>query len=196
MIIIIAKEEKRNLKKELGLLAKIRDALKEDPIAIQICEEFDFTPEIIDGVPIDFDDELEASAKTVESRIYLNSNLMNEDFEIIMRYAIHELVHVFQHMRSGEPGQINFDKSETSKDYLDQTAEMNAFQKQVVYQDSTTDNKDVASYIKNLLDFHDIPMAERPAYAKKILSEVEDPDILKLILKSLRDKPKSGKKNK
>jgi hypothetical protein len=121
---------------------------------------------------------------------------MNEDFEIIMRYAIHELVHVFQHMRSGEPGQINFDKSETSKDYLDQTAEMNAFQKQVVYQDSTTDNKDVASYIKNLLDFHDIPMAERPAYAKKILSEVEDPDILKLILKSLRDKPKSGKKNK
>jgi hypothetical protein len=194
MIIVTAKKKKIDLEEEFLTLQKIKEELQKHPIAREICKEYNVECDIIQGIPICFEDDLEASAKTVEGSIYLNSNLLDEDFETIMRYAIHELVHALQHMRSGEPGQINFDKTERQKDYLDQDAEIEAFQKQVEYQEDTKGPKDVVKYIDGLLKYHKIPKDKRIQYAKKLLEEVEDPETLQLILKSLKKKTKGTSK--
>lgn len=200
MITVIAKKKKFDLEDELKLLSKVRDSLKESSVAKEICDEHGFSLDIIDGIPIDFEDEdeLDASAKTVDARIFLNSNLMNEEFNVLMRYAIHELVHALQHMRSGEVGSVNFGKKEKKKKYLDQEAEIKAFQKQVVFQEETKGTNDVVKYIKELLEYHEIPKEDRFKYAKRFLKEIDDPKAVDSILKSLEKvllkKPKKGNK--
>ena len=121
MITILAKKKEVDIKDQILILKKIREELIEDEIAKQICREYGFSTDIITGIPIDFEKDLDASAKTVNSRIILNSNLLDEEFKVIMRYAIHELVHAFQHMLKHEDHQENYKKKDKKKKdkYLD-----------------------------------------------------------------------------
>ena len=85
-------------------------------------------------------------------------------------------------------------------DYLDQKAEVQAFQKQILFQEDSKGQKDVKTYIKELLEYHEIPKEDRLKYAKKLLKEIEDPEVAKSILESLEQtflkKNKKGKKNR
>lgn len=192
MITIIAKKSEVSIKEQMVILKKIREALLKDSIAKQICQEHGFKTDIILGIPIDFESDLEASAKTVNSRIILNSNLLDEDFKVIMRYAIHELVHALQHMISKKDDQENYKTEKRKVHYLDIEQEEAAFQKQLLFQNETKGPKDVKKYLKELLDYHKVPMKERSGKAEELLEEVseEDPEILESIRNDYRKNKK------
>jgi len=96
-MIIIRAKKMGVLKSKVETLAQIRRDLKESPIIQQTCKDYKLPIDIIDGIPIDFI-ELDVSAKTIDSKIYLNEDLLSEDYDVIMRYAIHEVTHSLQHM--------------------------------------------------------------------------------------------------
>jgi hypothetical protein len=166
MIIVIANKEKR-LINELTILSKVRASLIEDEIAKQICKEYDFETDIIMGIPIDFEEDLEASAKTVDSRIILNRSLLDEDFDIIMRYAIHELVHALQHMRD-----IGREEME-DEEYLDRGDELEAFQYQIKYEADNIGLEEAEDYAEHLVEFHEIPKKEVEDKKQELMEKVD-----------------------
>lgn len=166
MITIIAKKNKFDLEDEIRLLSKIKKSLKENDLAKEICKEYDFQIDIVDGIPLDFEDDLEASAKTLDSRIILNSNLMDENFDIIMRYAIHELVHALQHMRN-----LSRKDKYKNKDYLDRPDELEAFQYQVQFDKEERGMDEAEEYVDELVEFHEIPKDEANKKKKELLEK-------------------------
>jgi hypothetical protein len=166
MIIITAKKKKIDLEEEANIIAKIKKAMKKDPVAKEICKEHGFDIDIIDGISISFVDDLEASAKTVDAKISLNSNLLDEEFHIIMRYAIHEFVHSLQHMKS-EGGKDEY----KGKDYLDRGDEMEAFQYQIKYDAKQRGLGAAKKYTEELLEYHDIPERKSKVKKKELLNK-------------------------
>jgi len=166
MIIITAKKKKIDLEDEINILSKVKEELKKNNIALEICKEYDFDVDIIDGIPIDFIDDLEASAKTTDSRISLNSNLLDEEFDIIMRYAIHELVHSLQHMRSS-----NDHAHYKDKEYLDREDELEAFQYQIKFDAKERGLDKAKEYVEELVDYHKIPKGEIKGKKKELLNK-------------------------
>lgn len=169
MIIITAKKKKRDLEDEIEVLSKVKDELKKNDIAKEICKEHGFDIDIVDGIPIDFESDLEASAKTVDSRIFLNENLFDEEFDIIMRYVIHELVHALQHMKLTSDG----DPYE-NHDYLDRPDEMEAFQYQIKFEEEEAGMDDVLEYVEELLEYHKIPKKKKNSKKKELLEKLDD----------------------
>lgn len=166
MIIVTAKKKKVDLEEEINILLKIKKTLKKDPVALEICREYDFDPEIIDGIPLMFVDDLEASAKTVDSKISLNLNLIDEDFPIIMRYAVHELVHALQHMRlEGK------NKKDDGKDYLDRSDELEAFQYQIKYDAKKRGPSKAKEYAQELVEYHKLPDGKSKKKKKELLNK-------------------------
>ena len=165
MIIITAKKKKVDLEDEIEILKKIRHELKNNKIAAEICKEYDFDLDIIDGIPIDFEEDLEASAKTVDSKIILRFKLIDEEFDIIMRYAIHELVHALQHMRS-----VGSSKHK-SQEYLDQKDELEAFQYQVKFDAKERGLDKAKEYVEELVDYHKIPRNKAKGKKRELLNK-------------------------
>lgn len=167
MIVVLAQKQKTELQDEIELLSKIKADLKENDVAKEICKEYGFDIDIIDGVPLKFSDELDVSARTKDSHIELNSNLMDEPFETMMRYAIHELVHALQHMKSKH-------KVDPHKDmeYLDRPDELEAFQYQIKFEDDARGPMEAENYVDNLLDYHDIDVREREDKREELLDKV------------------------
>jgi hypothetical protein len=167
MITVIIKRAKSELQNNVELLAKINRELKVNHIAEEICKEYDFDIDIIDGIPFEFVDDLDASAKTVDSAIQLNSSLIDEEFEVVMRYAIHELVHALQHMK------LKGLESLEDLEYLDRGDELEAFQYQVEYE-SEERGQDVAEeYVENLIEYHEVPPDEREEKKKELLEKTQ-----------------------
>lgn len=167
MITVIIKRAKSELQNTVELLAKVNRELKKNHIAKSICKEYGFDIDIIDGIPFEFVDDLEASAKTVDSAIQLNSNLIDEEFETIMRYAIHELVHALQHMK------LKGLESLEEMEYLDRGDELEAFQYQVKYE-SEERGLDVAEeYVENLIEYHEVPLDERDEKKEELLEKTQ-----------------------
>jgi hypothetical protein len=169
MIIIQAKQSKSNktLEDTIELLSKLKKELKSNDIVKEVCKEFGFDTDIIDGVPIEFSSDIDVSAKTVDSHIMLNYNLIDDDFEVIMRYAIHELVHSLQHMkREG----IN---SDDAKDYLDRDDEMEAFQRQIQYQQEEVGDDNASKYVDDLVEYHEVPNDEKDDKKKELLEKTK-----------------------
>lgn len=168
MIVIISKlnNSSEELENMIELLAEIKQEMKENDIVAEICQEHGFSLDIIDGIPLEFVDDLEASAKTVDSRIQLNSELLNEDFEIIMRYAIHELVHSLQHMKSE-----GIDPYATDE-YLDREDELEAFQFQIAYDAEERGEEEAIDYVEDLIEYHEIPDEEQENKKEELLEKV------------------------
>ena len=160
MIIILAAAD---LESEMEILTRVKKALKIDPTARKIFQDFGKDIEMLDGIPIDLSDEIDVSAKTINSRIILNKKLLNEPFEILMRYAVHELVHSLQHLDSEE--------SPASDDaaYLDQPDEIEAFQYQAEFDKNNRGEDQVIEYVEELLDYHDIPEHEKEEKKTELL---------------------------
>jgi hypothetical protein len=147
-------------------LVKIKQHLKKDDVAKEICKEHGFDIDIIDGIPMEFVDDLEASAKTIDARIQLSTSLLKEDFEIIMRYAIHELVHSLQHMRS-EGINLNEDV-----DYLDREDELDAFKFQIKYDAKERGIDEAESYVEDLVEYHEVPNEIVEDKKKELLEKI------------------------
>jgi hypothetical protein len=166
MIIVVANQENK-LKSIVELLSKVKKTLMEDDIAAEICNEFGFDVDIISGIPIEFDDSIESTAKTINSHIKLNTSLMDAEFEVIMRYAIHELVHALQHMTE------EANEQENNAEYLDRDDELEAFQYQIEYE-SDARGPDVAEqYVDDLIEYHEIPEEEKEDKREELLDKVE-----------------------
>lgn len=173
MIVIIANAIKEDadidvdLEDELEILSSLRKELKKDPTAIKIVKEYNQDMDILDGVPIDISNEIDVSAKTVNSRILLNKKLLKEPFEIIMRYLVHELVHVFQHFElEGK------DDPYEGYDYLDRPDEIEAFQFQIEFDKNKRGEEDAVEYVEDLLEYHDIPDSDKEDKKEELLERI------------------------
>ncbi len=169
MFIIKATKEER-LKSEAEIISKLKSELKKSPIASEICREFGFRVDIVDGISFNFApaEEVEASAKTVDSKIYLNEKLMEGPFNDVMRYAIHELVHAFQHMEREEETKDPYKKEE----YLDRPDELEAFQYQIKFENDARGEEEATEYVEDLLDFHGISKRDRENKKQELLEKV------------------------
>jgi hypothetical protein len=172
MIIITAsKKDKTELQDSIELISKLKSELKENDIALEICKEYGHDIDIIDGLAIEFADseEVDASAKTINARIFLNKKLMDGPFENVMRYALHEFVHSLQHMeRSGTEDPY------VDCEYLERPDEVEAFQFQIKYEDDVRGEDRAHEYIDDLLDYHEIPSGKKEDKKEELLGKVDD----------------------
>jgi hypothetical protein len=164
MIIIRAKRVE-TLKDKTEVLSQVKKELSSSPIVLKMCDEYNVDIELILGIPIDFC-ELDVSAKTIDSKVYLNEDLLLEPFEKIMRYAIHEVTHAFQHMKREH---LDHDPY-ADDDYLDRGDEQEAFKNQLLYQSEVESVGEIVEYVNDLFDHHDVPGAERKDKLKEIMT--------------------------
>jgi hypothetical protein len=133
------------------LIDKGRAYLKNDEVWKEMCKEYDEDPDIIDLIPIRFDD-LDVSAKTVKGIIYLNYKLLCDgDFQKDYSYLIHELRHVFQQCWGDKPT-----KSSDDGNYLNNEFERESFKDQIEYIADHEGEDKAEKYVNNLLDYHEV----------------------------------------
>jgi hypothetical protein len=164
-MIIIRAKKLETLKDKAEVLAQVKKELSESPIVLKMCEEHKVDIELVLGIPIDFC-ELDVSAKTIDSKVYLNEDLLLESFEKIMRYAVHEITHAFQHMNREH---LDHDPY-ADDDYLDRDDEQEAFKNQLLYQSKVESVEDIVEYVEDLFDHHDIPGGERKDKLQEIMT--------------------------
>ena len=97
----------------------------------------------------------------------INTDLIEEGYEILLRYVIHELVHVFQHIENKEKKDLYPDH-----DYLDRPDELEAFQYQIEFDESMRGEKGVVEYVEDLLDHHDVPKSEKADKAIELMNNI------------------------
>ena len=162
------KKKDHSIEDKAFFLKNIRIFLMNDDIANEICNEFGYDKDIILGVPLSFSDDIDVAAKTLNGEMMINENLIDEKQEILFRYIIHELVHVFQHMQN---------KSERdpypNKDYLDRPDEIEAFQFQIEFDEETRGENDAVEYVEELVDYHEVPESKQDAKEDELMKKVD-----------------------
>jgi len=167
MFLKVAK--KSQIEEKHKLLAKIRVHLRNDDMAKNLTKEYGIKGWIFDAVPLDFKD-IKVTAKTVNGTIFLNPKINKMPFNIVMRYVIHEFVHVLQHITEEKDGEVEDDKKQ---EYLDREDEVEAFQHQIKY-DAKYRGKDAAEeYTDELLEYHKIPREEKKERKKELMEKVK-----------------------
>lgn len=148
-------------------IAHIRKALKKEPIVIDEFNKYKRNISEIDDVSIQFDPDLDVSAKTVNGKIYLNAKMLDEKWEDYFHYAVHEIDHYLQHT-------TNDCDHNSNEDYLDNDNEIEAFKDQIAYRKKTEGKPVVEEYITELFDKHDLPEKERSEKRKELLREAKN----------------------
>lgn len=165
-MIKISKRDNRGLEEKARKdIEHIKAALKKEPIVQKEFKKYERDIGDVDNVSIEFDPNLDVSAKTVDGKIYLNAKMLEEDWQDYFHYAVHEVTHYLQHTS----GNCNHDQDK--KKYLDNENEIEAFQNQLKYREKTEDKSQVNKYIKELFDKHKIPKKDRPEKKKELLDE-------------------------
>ena len=149
-------------------LSNIRAYLLKNDVAEDICKEFGFDKNILYGVSISFDSEIDVAAKTTDSKMLLNTSLLDEKFDIIMRYVIHELVHVFQHIK-----REGIDDPYDGMEYLERPDEVQAFQFQVEFQEDFSGENDAKEYVDDLIEYHEIDDNQKDDKKEELLDRVD-----------------------
>ena len=150
------KEKKSfTLREIFKALSEIRVSLLNDEIAKDICEEAGEDIGLLEVVPIMFED-MDVTAKTVSGKIVLNPALIDEDSPVMMRYIIHELVHVLQHLDG-----VTGNDDDNSGNYLDKKTEEEAFKRQIEFDAKHRSEDEADEYIEGLLEYHDFPKKKR-----------------------------------
>lgn len=169
IIKIAAKKKTISLKEEMEILNKIRKSLINNDIAKSICDDNGYDYWILKSVSIRFDD-IKTTAKTVNGNIILSKKLLHKPHETIMKYVIHELVHVFQHIE--EYGKKT--KSDKHFNYLNRKDEIEAFQYQLEFDKNRKGRKKVEKYVEDLLDYHEVPKDEVKEKKEELLKRVDE----------------------
>lgn len=158
----ISKRDNRSLEiKAINDLKYIRIAAKKEPLIIDMFKKNGRALSEIDDVSIQFVRDLEVSAKTINGKIYLNANMLDDDWKDYFHYIIHELSHYCDHK--------NKKCNDDNVSYLDNPAEISAFKKQLKYREKHESPKVIDKYLEELFDKHDLPEKERPAKKKELL---------------------------
>lgn len=152
------------LKDKARLLAQVKRELASLPVVHSLFEELGYPIEILDGISIEFS-ELDVSAKTIDSKIYLNENLLSESFEVIMRYAVHELTHALQHMNREHIEEDPY----ADDDYLDRDDELEAFQNQIEYQKEVEGEESAHKYVVELVEYHEVSDGDKKEKIDELL---------------------------
>lgn len=164
--ILSAKIEKRLEGKAISDIEHIRKALKTEPIVKKEFEEYGRDINEIDNVKIRFDVGLDVSAKTINGEIFLNADMLDQDWHEYFNYAVHEITHYLQHTTDS----CN-EEEDKNTPYLDNKSEIEAFQNQLKYKEKTESKKAIEKYLKQLLDKHDLKGKEREDKKKELLDE-------------------------
>lgn len=157
---IVKFSKKKSIQNKIELVNRCKDRCKGLPQYKKIVKEYrdnhglDIDIDTIDGVSIRFCDEIDSSAKTVNGEISLNEDILGKeikdsnDEDLVTRYILHEMVHVFQHMKNEGK------KIKKEKEYLNREEEQEAFQAQISFMKDN--GEDVLSYVERVLDLHDV----------------------------------------
>ena len=135
----------------LKMIQKGKDFIKKDKTFKKMCDEYDLDVDVIDLVPMMFDN-LDVSAKTLKGVIVLNYKLLQDgDFFKDYSYMVHEVQHYFQQCFNKKPT-----VGGEGDDYLDNEYEKEAFQYQIEYISKHFGKDEADNYTEHLLDHHDI----------------------------------------
>ena len=161
-------QKKSEIKDKTLLLSEIRLELKNEPLIKDKLKEYKENPKILDGIPLDFK-EMDVTAKTINGAIFLNPKVVKMEFSILMRYVVHEFVHVLQHIYEQK---MNINSDDKDEEYLDREDELEAFKTQVKY-DAKNRGADAAEeYVDELLDYHDISGKAAKTKKKELMGDL------------------------
>lgn len=150
-----------------ALINELKKGIKKEEEYIDKCEEYDMSINFVNDVPMSFDDNLDVSAKTINKEVFLNGKLFDKgDWVDLMRYVLHELIHVMQQDNGKVKGKVD------KEDYLDDENEVEAFQAQLSYMSKHETPQEIQEYLENLLDHHDIKGKERKEKKEKLTEEI------------------------
>ena len=83
MIEVFAAQKKRHkLEKRTKMVAELKDFLKADQTYRELCEEYDHDESIIDGIPVVFTSEIDVTAKTVNAKVFINTSIIDDKFNV------------------------------------------------------------------------------------------------------------------
>ena len=162
--IIKISKKKKTIKKSLNIISEARKLLKKYKVVKEILKDYGYDKDIIDGIPISFSDEIDVTAKTIDGKIYLSEGLMSKSMNTIMRYLVHEIVHVFQHAKNEGKKQKEY------REYLDDPDEREAFARQIQFHAQTKGKSSAEKYVKDLIDFHEISSDKKEDLENSLLN--------------------------
>lgn len=144
----------------LDEIEKVKNQIKDNPVFLELCQEYDFDPKDLELVPMCFDD-LPVSARTQNGIIYFNYSLLNSDWS---HYLLHEFTHFLQQTSGTKPTE-----GANAEDYLDNKEEQEGFQNQTEYLAETKGEPVAVQYITQVLDHHKVPSEERTKRYNQLL---------------------------
>ena len=153
----------------LKLISRAKKYLKKDKIWKKVCQDFGQKPDIIDHIPTMFGD-LDVSAKTHHGVVIINYKVLSDgEFFTDYSYLIHEYTHWFQQCYGDKPTQGSSQGS-----YLDNKFEQEGFQNQIKYIDEHQGEEEAKTYVKKLLDHHDVKKKTKKDELESILMKKVD----------------------
>lgn len=142
-----------------------REKLKKDDIVKDLFKEYNVPLEKIDDISIEFDDDLDVSAKTVNKKIYLNTKILEKGQKSVEHYLIHEITHFCQQLTGNIKG------NSATVDYLDRENEIESFQNQVEYRREHEGEGTAEEYVDSLTDYHGLRGEEKIEKENELLDE-------------------------
>src|SRR5690606_38189958 len=139
-------------KKYRKLINMAINSITNNNVVKNLFNDYNLDIDEIKTIPICFAN-IDVSARTDHGCIYLNINLINDNFSInnIKHYLVHEIVHWAQQTtgtkttRGAEDGE-----------YLENEYEIEGFQNQVEFISDTQDKDSAEEYVEQVLDHHEV----------------------------------------
>lgn len=162
----LKKLSKRSEPNRDKLIFEMKQQVKKDPVIIKKFKEYDVPLDKIDDVFVVFA-PLDVSAKTKDTKIYLNERMLDEDSDVRdpTHYLVHELIHYLQQSTG------HHDCNRENKDYLDLETEEEAFKAQVDFKKREESEEEAEDYVEKLLDHHEVDGKKRDEKKDELLGE-------------------------
>lgn len=167
--LLVKMGKKKKILRGIELIADAKKKLLKNETAKTVAKKYGLSDrfiEIVDGLAISFDKDLEVSGKTIDGVIYLNEKILKSPKKM-MEYIVHEFTHVCQHIVN--EGNTKKNKSESKKDYLNRETEIEAFTAQIEVKKKEEGSEDAKKYIEDLLDHHKIKSKKKRETLTKML---------------------------
>lgn len=172
-MILIKTAKKKVIEKKISLIDRCKKRCKELKQYKELVKKYKKDADLIDGVTIRFCEDIDTTARTTNGEICLNNKLLNREEDVILRYILHEIVHVFQHIEN-EGKKV---KKKDKDNYLFDEREVEAFTYQLDYQEEQEGN--VEEYLEHLFNFHDLDKKEKDEVLDDLTVKLDNKDEVK-----------------